>query len=569
VNPKIRKALIASGTIDEKQLDECLEIERETGQTLDRILVKKQLASEEEILRTFGEILGIPFVETLEGIRVPTEFLSTVPVQFSRNYNLVAISRDNGTFRVATCAPLELYPIDDLASLIGAEVEPVLAPRSEIAALINRAYKAKADVVDEALGGLEDADIVGITKQIEESEDLLDMANKAPIIKLVNMLLFQALKMRASDIHIQPMEDLVQIRYRIDGVLYDMEAPPKKVQEAIISRIKVMGKMDIAERRLPQDGRATIRLGGSEVDLRISSVPTNHGERIVLRILDKSARLYELEEIGLTPMNLEIMNRYIYYPNGIIFVTGPTGSGKTTTLYAVLNRINSAEKNIITIEDPIEYHLNGISQIQVSTKKGLTFAAGLRSLLRQDPDVMMVGEVRDVETARIAIQAALTGHLVFSTLHTNDAAGAVTRMLDIGIEPYLVSSSVVLVIAQRLVRLICPHCREDIGPSAADIRKLQEVGVEPDRLPDGKIARGRGCDNCMNTGFIDRTGIYEILPIDDAVRRQIMDREGSTTIKRGSVERGYKTLRMDGVEKILTKQTTVDEVLKVTQTDIF
>jgi len=570
VRQMIREALLASGKVDEKQIEECIKLEAETGQTIDQVLTKKQLLTEEETLQIFGKMLGLPFVPKLEGIRVPPEYVHQVPVQFSRNYNLVAFERQNGTFRVATCSPFELHPMDDLSALIGGEVEPVLAPRSEIASLINRAYKAKADMVDEALGGLEDeGDIVGLSKEIEESEDLLDMANKAPIIKLVNMILFQALKMRASDIHIQPLEDSVQIRYRIDGILYDMEATPKKVQEAIVSRIKVMGKMDIAERRLPQDGRSTIRLGGSEVDLRISSVPTNHGERLVLRILDKSARLYELEEIGLNEKNLDIIKRYIYYPNGIIFVTGPTGSGKTTTLYAVLNRINSAEKNIITIEDPIEYHLNGISQIQVSSKKGLTFAAGLRSLLRQDPDVMMVGEVRDVETARIAIQAALTGHLVFSTLHTNDASGAVTRMLDIGIEPYLVSSSIILVIAQRLVRLICPQCREEVAPKEVDVQKLGEVGLTPDDLPGGRIARGRGCDNCYNTGFVERTGIYELLPIDDVVRRQIMDREGSSSIKRSAVERGHKTLRMDGVEKITKHQTTVDEVLKVTQTDIF
>lgn len=566
---KILKALIASGKIDERQLEECVKLEAETGQTLDQVLTKKQYLTEEEVLRIFSEIFGMAFVDKLEGIRVPPEYINTVPVQFSRNHNLVAFERDNGTFRVATCSPFDLYPMDDLSSLIGAEVEPVLAPKSEITSLINRAYKAKSDVVDEALGGLDEADIVGLSKEIEESDDLLDMANKAPIIKLVNMILFQALKMRASDIHIQPLEDGVQIRYRIDGILYDMETCPKRVQEAIISRIKVMGKMDIAERRLPQDGRSTIRLGGSEVDLRISSVPTNHGERLVLRILDKSARLYELEDIGLNEKNLEILHRYIYYPNGIIFVTGPTGSGKTTTLYGVLNRINSAEKNIITIEDPIEYHLDTISQIQVASKKGLTFAAGLRSLLRQDPDVMMVGEVRDTETARIAIQAALTGHLVFSTLHTNDASGAVTRMLDIGIEPYLVSSSIVLVIAQRLVRLICPQCKEEMKPNANDVQKLSEVGISPDQLQNGTIARGRGCDNCYNTGFVERTGIYEMLPVDDTTRRQIMAREGSTTIKKSAVERGYTTLRMDGVEKILNKTTTVDEVLKVTQTDIF
>ncbi len=565
----VRAALLESGLIDDKKIDECLKLEDETGQTLDRIILRKGYLSEEQVLRILGTALGIVYLEKIAQVPVPSDFVNKVPVQFARNYNLVALTRENGTMRVATSSPFDIHPMDDLATLLGCEVEPVLAPRAEIANIINRAYKQKSDVVDEALGGLDDEDIAGITKVIEESDDLLDVANKAPIIKLVNMILFQALKMRASDIHIQPYEDRLQIRYRIDGILYDMEAPPKKVQEAIISRVKVMGKMDIAERRLPQDGRATIRIGESEVDVRISSVPTQYGERIVMRLLDKGARLYELEQLGLGDRNLEIIEKYIHYPNGIIFVTGPTGSGKTTTLYAVLTRINSAEKNVLTLEDPIEYHLPGISQIQVSSKKGLTFAAGLRSLLRQDPDVMMVGEVRDVETARIAIQSALTGHLVFSTLHTNDASGAVTRMLDIGLEPYLVSSSLILVIAQRLVRIICENCKETITPTETDLKKMREVGLSPDMLPRGKFFRGKGCDNCFNTGFVERTGIYEMLPIDDVTRAQIMDRVGSTTIKKKAMERGYKTLRMDGVEKVINSRTTVDVVLKVTQMDIF
>jgi general secretion pathway protein E len=565
----IAKTLLDEKVVTAEQLAECEKLEADTGQSLDRILLKKGYVEEPALLKALSTALRIPFVDSLDSYRVPPEFVQGIPVQFARNHNLVALSRDNGILRVATCQPFDVNPMDDLAGLLSVEVEPVLSPRTEIAGLIGRAYKAKADVVDEALGDLEDADIVGISKEIEESEDLLDMANKAPIIKLINMILFQALKMRASDIHLQPYEDRVQIRYRIDGVLYDMEAPPKKVQEAIITRIKVMGRMDIAERRLPQDGRASIRIGNAEVDLRISSVPTDQGERVVLRLLDKTTKLYHLDDIGFTESDLEIIRRYFSYPNGIFFVTGPTGSGKTTTLYAGLNEINSAEKNIITIEDPIEYHLAGISQIQVSNKKGLTFAAGLRSLLRQDPDVMMVGEVRDVETARIAIQAAQTGHLVFSTLHTNDASGAVTRMLDIGIEPYLVSSSVICVMAQRLVRLICEHCRESRRPTEGDIKKLREVGLPVNHLPQGKLSFGRGCDHCLGTGYIGRTGIYEILEVNDIVRGQIMDRAGSNTIKKLAVERGMQTLRMDGKQKVILGQTTLDEVLRVTQMDVF
>jgi general secretion pathway protein E len=330
-----------------------------------------------------------------------------------------------------------------------------------------------------------------------------------------------------------------------------------------------MGKMDIAERRLPQDGRATIKLGDGEVDIRISSVPTSQGERIVMRLLDLTARLLELEEIGLDDDDLKMVDRYIHYTHGIILVTGPTGSGKTTTLYAALQRINSSQKNVITIEDPIEYHLDHISQIQVNTKKGLTFAAGLRSLLRQDPDIMMVGEIRDEETARIATQAALTGHLVFSTLHTNDSAGAVARMLNFGIEPYLVASSVLVVIAQRLVRLICPECKVSFDPKESDVKELAEIGLTPAQLPGGKLHRGNGCPNCFQTGYTDRSAIYEILPVDDVVKQQVMDRASANTIKRASMDRGCRTLRMDGAAKVIEGQTTVEEVLRVTQLDTF
>jgi general secretion pathway protein E len=381
------------------------------------------------------------------------------------------------------------------------------------------------------------------------------------------MVLFQALKMRASDVHLQPYEDRLQIRYRIDGLLYDMETVPKKVQDAVVSRVKVMGKMDIAERRIPQDGRATIKIGEAEVDVRISSVPTNHGERIVMRLLDKTTNVYKLDEIGLSPEHLTVMRKVIHMAHGIIFITGPTGSGKTTTLYAILGEVNAAEKNVITIEDPIEYHLAGVSQIQVANKKGLTFAAGLRSLLRQDPDVMMVGEVRDEETARIAIQAALTGHLVFSTLHTNDSAGAVSRMLDIGVEPYLVASSLIAVVAQRLVRVICKECRISHDPTPEDLQIMRDVKLSLTDLPEGKLHKGRGCDNCFNTGYVGRTAIYEVMTIGEKVRELCVQRASASVIKRAALEEGLVTLRGDGLRKVRLGQTTLQEVLRVTQMD--
>jgi general secretion pathway protein E len=422
--------------------------------------------------------------------------------------------------------------------------------------------------VDEALADVaEDGNIAGLADQIDEGEDVLDVANKAPIIKLVNTILFQALKMRASDVHFHPYPDRMQVRFRIDGILYDMDPIPRKALDAIISRVKVMGKMDIAERRLPQDGRATIKIGDGEVDVRISSVPTSQGERIVMRLLDKTTKVFHLDEIGLAPRNLEMMREYSNYSHGIILVTGPTGSGKTTTLYAAMAEVDTTEKNVLTIEDPVEYSLPGVSQVQVNAKKGLTFAAGLRSFLRQDPDVMMVGEIRDLETAEVAIRAALTGHLVFSTVHTNDAPSTIQRMVDQGVEPYLVSSSLVLVIAQRLVRTICKHCHA-YGPiTPEEEAKLRKVGIDPAQL-GGRVARGKGCDECFQSGYAGRTAIYEFMPVDENLRTQIMNGATASQMKRSAVERGMITLREDGRLKIVAGQTTADEVLRVTQLDL-
>ncbi len=566
-NPLVRH-IREKGLLTAEQIADALEAEKSSGWSLDRVLVQKGLLSEHDLLKVAAVSLALPYRESIADASVPSEFVDKVPVQFARNYYLVGIGRADGSMQVATASPLDAYPMDDLAGMLGCELEPVLAPRTEITSLINKAYKNKQDIVQESIGELEEGDLMSLAEGVEIGEDILDTANKAPIIKLVNMLFFQALKMRASDIHLQPFEDRLQVRYRIDGVLYDMEAVPKRVQEAVTSRIKVMGKLDIAERRLPQDGRATVRIGDAEVDVRISAVPTNNGERLVMRLLDKSARLYELEEIGLVDENLRLVERFIDFDHGIIFVSGPTGSGKTTTLYASLSRIDSTQMNVMTIEDPIEYHLPGISQIQVNEKKGLTFSSGLRSLLRQDPDIMMVGEVRDVDTARISIQAAQTGHLVFSTIHTNDAPTVITRLLDIGIEPYLLASSLIVAIAQRLVRVICPDCKEAYTPDHDDLLELKLLAVDPDRLPNGKLHRGRGCGNCFNSGYLDRTGLYEILPIDDAMKDQIVARASASAMKRSALERGFTTLRMDGAMKVIRGVTTAKEVMRVTQMDI-
>jgi general secretion pathway protein E len=563
---RLEQVLEEEGLMVRDKFDEWLQLAGQTGQTLDRILTGSGYLTETQMLEVFGKCLGMPVMEKLQEAEVPETFVDRVPVHFARYHNLVGVGRANGTMQIASCSPLEVHPMDELAAMLDMVVEPVLAPRAEITALVNKAYQSKIDVVDEMLEDLEEDDLVSIADEIGRSQDLLDIANKAPIIKLVNMILFQALKMRSSDIHIQPYEEKLQIRYRVDGILYDMMTPPKKLQEAIVSRIKIMGKMDIAERRLPQDGRAGIRVGDSEVDIRISSVPTSHGERIVMRILDKSARLYELSELGLDEENIRHFHHFIRSTHGIILVTGPTGSGKTTTLYAALQEVNSVEKNILTIEDPIEYHLSGISQIEVASKKGLTFAAGLRSIVRQDPDIIFVGEIRDLETATIAIQSALTGHLVYSTLHTNDAPSAATRLLNLGVEPYLVASSLVGVVAQRLVRVICSKCRVQYTPTDEE---LASVDLTREQIgSDGLLYKGEGCPNCFNTGYIGRTAIHEILRVTDHVRDQIMNRVGSNTIKFDAIASGMRTLRMAGSLKVLSGQTTIEEVMRVTQMDM-
>jgi general secretion pathway protein E len=564
----LSELLLTDGGLAVDDVKHCEALAADSDQSIDRLLVAKGYMQEGEMLKVMARYLSYPFRQDLRDVEVPLHFVDKVPVHFARSFNLVGVEQLNGTVLVATCQPFDLHPMDDLATFMGSEVDVILAPKAEITSLINRAYKMKADVVDDALGGITDDDDLIKLDAEEDSEDLLDVSSKAPLIKLVNMILFQALKMRASDVHIQPFPDRLQVRYRIDGILYDMEAPPKKYQDAIISRIKVMGKMDIAERRLPQDGRATLSIGESDVDVRISSVPTTYGERIVMRLLDKSARVYRLSDIGLDAYNESIIRQYVNYTHGVMLVTGPTGSGKTTTLYAALTEQNTQEKNILTIEDPVEYNLPGISQVQVNAKKGLTFAAGLRSFLRQDPDIMMIGEIRDNETADIAIRAALTGHLVYSTLHTNDAASAVTRMLDIGVEPYLVASSVVLCIAQRLVRQICPKCREAIVPEGELLASLASVDLSPDQFPDGKVILGKGCDYCFESGYVDRTAVYEMLPVDEAVRVRVMERAGASVIKKEALRNsGMRTLRMDGIQKVIDGVTTIDEVLRVTTKD--
>ena len=514
-------------------------------------------------LREMSTRLGIPFQETLKPDGVEPSLVASIPIGVAKKYTFVPIQMKGDTIVVATAHPLDLQTVDELRFMLKKKVRLIAAPEHEILRIINLLYDLETDNPQQVVQGLAGKDEEDkLLHELEEVEDLLDDASEAPVIKLVNLFVSQAIRARASDIHIEPYQKEVNIRYRIDGVLYNMHTLPRRFQSAITSRVKIMAKLDIAEKRLPQDGRIMIKIADKDIDIRVSIIPTTFGERIVLRLLDKRSIFYNLEEIGLSPDKLDVMNRLIRGANGIILVTGPTGGGKTTTLYAALDKINSPDKNIITIEDPVEYQLPGIGQIHVNPKIGLTFANGLRSIVRQDPDVILVGEIRDLETAEISIHAALTGHLVFSTLHTNDASGAVTRLIDMGIEPFLVASSVVAIIAQRLVRVICPSCKEPYKPGRA---LLQEVGLTSSRTNKKTLYRGTGCSDCLGTGYRGRTGIYEILVVDDAIRGLVLKTSDSATIKAEGITRGMTTLRDDGIRKVLQGSTTIEEVLRVAQ----
>jgi general secretion pathway protein E len=557
-----------TGLVDTDQLVRFLEENQGHGR-LDEVLLTCPYFTEEAILRLFAETLGWEYLPEISDRQVPPQFIQSVPATYAQHHHLIGIQPQDGNgdcLTVVLSRPLDTHVLDNVSKMTHLPVQPAVSTRAAITAVIDTAYEQRTSVIEEVAEELDSQNLDQLVDEVSGSDDLLDVVNRPPVIRLVNDILFRALQMRASDVHVHPYEAKLQIRYRVDGILYDMLSLNKNVLPLIISRIKVMAGMDIAERRMPQDGRSTVRLGQREVDLRVSTVPTSFGERCVLRILDKSSGVYGLDELGLWPDDLKKLDSLLNRAHGVIFVTGPTGSGKSTSLYAYLNRINSAEKNVITIEDPIEYQLAGISQIQVANKKGMTFATSLRHVLRQDPDVIMVGEVRDVETARMAIQSSLTGHLVFSTLHTNDAAGAVTRLLDLGVEPYLVSSSLIAIIAQRLVRRICPDCKQPAYPTA---QELGELGLgTPEENRGAKFYAGAGCERCFKTGYRGRTGIYEVMLLNERIQELVYKQETAGTIKRVALEAGMQTLRMDGARKVLAGITTVAEVLRVTQADL-
>lgn len=522
----------------------------------------RQLGLDESaMLKVLAQSLEVSVITDVLRRTVAADFLDRVPIAYARQHQILGLAADVGDSRmlIAMADLGGLVPMEVLARLLERDLVPVLAPAEQIATAINAAYQQQRGQAQAFIDRLDRAQVMREVQDLSNREDLLDVATRAPVIKLVNLMLFEAVKLEASDVHIQPYEDRLIIRMRIDGVLFNAFELPKAIQEEVVSRIKVMGRMNIAEKRLPQDGRATVQVGDRLIDLRIASVPASDGERVVIRLLDKSLRLYTLGELGMSPAELQGFRQLISLEHGLLLVTGPTGSGKSTTLYAALQEINSKERNILTLEDPIEYQLEGISQIQVSDRKGMTFASGLRSVLRQDPDIIMVGEIRDQDTAVMAIQSALTGHLVFSTLHTNDAASTVMRLLDLGIEPYLVATSVVGVLAQRLVRQICRSCIVDYRPSSEELELIQA-----DVLRNRSLRRGQGCEACRHTGYRSRNGIFELMTVTESIRQMISDRATASALKSEASRYNMTTLRDDGVQKILAGLTTIEEVLRVT-----
>jgi general secretion pathway protein E len=571
--------------VSESRFAEALSIKRDKGGLLGDILVSKKVVSERQLLEALSFLYDLPVWFDLPLDNIDFAFTRHIPIQFLKKYLMVPLVinvqapragrndaagdpetdealESQAKYVIAMNNPANFQPLDDLVRTLGLkEYDIVLSTKEAILAAVNISYDMSQSTAEELVQDMEE-DGSNIISELEDTADLLDDTSDAPIIKLVNHILSQSIKARASDIHIEPYQDSFKVRYRIDGILYDLLSPPKWIQPALISRIKVMAKLNIAEKRLPQDGRFDIRIGAQDIDVRVSTIPTSFGERVVLRLLNKTSAVFDLPELGLSPQRLALFKGLVQSPNGILLVTGPTGSGKTTTLYAVLTTINKPDINIITVEDPVEYQIKGISQIQVNPKIDLTFARGLRSIVRQDPDVILIGEIRDKETADIAVQSALTGHLVFSTLHTNDSASAITRLVDIGVEPFLISSSLIAVIAQRLIRTLCNDCKEAYRPE--DLA-LKSIGLDKGHLDGRQIYRAKGCENCFHTGFRGRTAIFEIMVLNDELKSMILKTFDSNRIKKKAQELKMVSLRQDGIQKLLQGMTTIEEVFRVTQ----
>ncbi len=558
-----------SAGLTEAQLREGLAQQQEKGGRLGEILVGMRAVTEEQVAQALAVQLDLPYLSKIAFEEMDANWVKRIPINFAKQSRMLPLKEEGDAISLVVADPLDMVALDHARMLLGRNIAPRVALGTTVLDAINQIYDRAVNETEQLVDEMEAENLEGLEHQLEETQDLLDTDDEAPIIRLVNSLLFRAAKERASDIHIEPMERELIVRFRVDGVLEEVIKPPRRYQNSIVSRIKIMSQLNIAEKRLPQDGRIRIRLAGRDIDIRVSTVPTTHGERIVMRLLDKSATLLDLGEIGMAEATLKGMDAMIRRAHGIILVTGPTGSGKTTTLYGALSRINTPDLNILTVEDPVEYQLKGIGQMAINPKIGLTFAAGLRSFLRQDPDVIMVGEIRDRETAEIAIQASLTGHLVFSTVHTNDSAGAVTRLVEMGIEPFLVASSLIAIMAQRLVRRVCPDCCQAYEPTDEELRELSiDKAALKSRYRATRVYRAVGCDSCHQNGYRGRTGIYELMLMDDDIRQLVLKNVDAGTIKKSATSRGMLSLLDDGARKVALGETTIAEVLSVTQEDL-
>jgi len=565
LNKDIGELLIEGGFITRRQLDKSKEKVASTNEPLQKILVQMGYVSEKDITEVIGKQMGVEFVD-LDKIELEPEMVRSIPEHLAQRYKVVPVAQKDNRLTLAMVDPLNVIAIDDIRLITGFDIEPVIATEESILRTINRQFGV-TDLaeVQETVKDISATDFgpVEVEEAAEEEialDKLKEMVDEAPIVRVVNLIISQAINDQASDIHIEPEHKQVRVRYRVDGVLHDVMTPPKHIQAPMISRIKIMANLDIAERRVPQDGKIHLRHDNREFDLRVSTVPTVHGEKVVMRILDKSSVLLGLNKLGFYRDTQEIFETCVEKPYGMILVTGPTGSGKSTTLYSCLNKLNTESVNILTIEDPVEYQLPGINQVQINEKAGLTYPSALRAFLRQDPDIIMVGEIRDTETAKIAVEAALTGHLVMSTLHTNDSAGAVTRLVEMGVEPFLCASSVIAILAQRLARLICPNCKESYTPP---IESIKQFGLAAFTDADITFHRGRGCDHCKMTGYRGRTGIFELLHVTDRIRSLILQRASTSEIRQAAIEEGMKTMQDDGLRKVLDGVTTIEECLRV------
>jgi type IV pilus assembly protein PilB len=568
---RIADALVEDGLLSAKQVEELLELQKKEGTRLLKLILEKSYVSELDMVVSMGRVLNVPPVN-LSRIGIPQEVADLVPREMATNHKVLPVSRLDNKLFLAMADPLNVLALDDVKRSTKLEVMPMIASEKAILDKLNNLDGGRStmeDIIQDAQRQAReeadaDADSLEISREVAEDMNLDQLAassEEAPVIKLANLVIVQAIKDRASDIHIEPFEKSVRLRYRIDGALVDVTPPPKNLQVALASRIKIMSNLDIAERRLPQDGRMRVRVGGRDIDLRVSFLPTVHGEKCVMRILDKSSLSASLEKIGMDQDTFRRFKAAVDAPHGLILVTGPTGSGKTTTLYSALNVLNSPEYNIITVEDPVEFQIAGINQVPTKKEIGLTFGNALRSILRQDPDIIMIGEIRDQETAEIAVEAALTGHQVLSTLHCNDAAGAIARMDDMGIAPFLISSSVILSCAQRLMRRVCPICKE---PLTYPPKMFEDLGIDPSFFEGAALYRGRGCDRCKNTGYAGRLAIIEAMSVTDDIRRLVIQRASAHEISKVAIALGMKTLRMVALEKVREGISTLEQTLIIT-----